>query len=34
VLIMLRPTLLTAPPDASMTHVVRMGAETRPLTPM
>ncbi len=34
VLILLRPTLLTPPPDASMTHVVRMGAETRPLTPL
>jgi type II secretory pathway component GspD/PulD (secretin) len=34
VLIMLRPTLLTPPPDASMTHVLRMGTETRPLTPL
>lgn len=32
VLIMLRPTLLTSPPDASMTHVLRMGAEARPLS--
>jgi general secretion pathway protein D len=34
VLIMLRPTLLTAPPDNSATHVYRMGAEARPLTPL
>lgn len=34
VLIMLRPTLLTPPPDASLTHVLRMGTETRPLTPL
>lgn len=34
VLIMLRPTLLTPPPDESLTHVFRMGAETRPLTPL
>ena len=31
---MLRPTLLTPPPDDSMTHVLRMGTETRPLTPL
>jgi general secretion pathway protein D len=34
VLIMLRPTLLTAPPDISLTHVYRMGSEMRPLTPL
>ncbi len=34
VLIMLRPTLLTPPPDNSMTHVYRMGTESRPLTPL
>jgi len=34
VLIMLRPTLLTAPPDNSLTHVFRMGAEARPLSPL
>jgi type II secretory pathway component GspD/PulD (secretin) len=34
VLILLRPTLLTAPPDNSLTHVYRMGAEMRPLTPL
>ena len=34
VLIMLRPTLLTRPPDNSLTHVLRMGAEMRPLTPL
>lgn len=34
VLILLRPTLLTAPPDNSLTHVFRMGAEVRPLTPL
>ncbi len=34
VLILLRPTLLTPPPDNSLTHVLRMGAETRPLTPL
>ena len=34
VLILLRPTLLTVPPDQSMIHVFRMGAETRPLTPL
>jgi general secretion pathway protein D len=34
VLIMLRPILLTAPPDNSLTHVYRMGAEMRPLTPL
>ncbi|HLY16163.1 MAG TPA: type II and III secretion system protein [Bryobacteraceae bacterium] len=34
VVILLRPTLLTAPPDDSLTHVVRVGAETRPLTPL
>jgi type II secretory pathway component GspD/PulD (secretin) len=34
VVIMLRPTLLTPPPDGSVTHVYRMGAETRPLTPL
>ena len=34
VLIMLRPTLLTQPPDNSLTHIYRMGSETRPLTPL
>lgn len=34
VLILLRPTLLTPPPDNSLTHVYRMGAELRPLTPL
>jgi len=34
VLILLRPTLLTPPPDDSLTHVFRMGAEMRPLTPL
>ena len=34
VLIILRPTLLTPPPDNSLTHIYRMGAETRPLTPL
>jgi len=34
VLILLRPTLLTAPPDNSLTHLFRMGAEARPLTPL
>jgi general secretion pathway protein D len=34
VLIMLRPTLLTRPPDNSMTHVFRMGSDMRPLTPL
>jgi hypothetical protein len=34
VLIMLRPTLITPPPDNSLTHVFRMGAENRPLTPL
>ena len=34
VLILLRPTLLTPPPDNSLTHVYRMGAEQRPLTPL
>lgn len=34
VLILLRPTLLTAPPDETMTRVFRMGAEARPLTPL
>jgi hypothetical protein len=34
VLILLRPTLLTQPPDNSLTHVFRMGAEMRPLTPL
>jgi general secretion pathway protein D len=34
VLIMLRPTLLTAPPDESLTHLLRVGAEARPLTPL
>ena len=34
VLILLRPTLVTPPPDNSLTHVLRMGSEMRPLTPM
>ena len=34
VLMLLRPTLLTPPPDNSLTHVFRMGAEMRPLTPL
>ena len=34
VLVLVRPTLLTPPPDNSMTHVYRMGSETRPLTQM
>lgn len=34
VVILLRPTLLTAPPDNSLTHALRMGAEMRPLTPL
>jgi len=34
VVILLRPTLLTAPPDESLVHTLRMGAETRPLTPL
>jgi len=34
VLILIRPTLLTPPPDESQTHVFRMGAEARPLTPL
>jgi general secretion pathway protein D len=34
VVILLRPTLLTPPPDNSLTHVYRMGAEARPLTPL
>ena len=34
VLILLRPVLLTPPPDNSLTHVYRMGAEVRPLTPL
>jgi type II secretory pathway component GspD/PulD (secretin) len=34
VLILLRPTLLTQPPDNSLTHVFRMGSEMRPLTPL
>ncbi len=34
VLILIRPTLLTPPPDDSLTHVFRMGSELRPLTPL
>ena len=34
VLMLLWPTLLTPPPDNSLTHVFRMGAEMRPLTPL
>ncbi|HTT61295.1 MAG TPA: type II and III secretion system protein [Bryobacteraceae bacterium] len=32
VVILLRPTLLTPPPDESLAHVFRMGTETRPLS--
>ena len=34
VLILLKPTLLTAPPDESLTHVLRVGSEARPLSPI
>jgi hypothetical protein len=34
VLILLRPTLITLPPSEYVTHEFRMGAETRPLTPL
>ncbi len=34
VIILLKPTLLTAPPDQSTTHIYRIGSETRPLTPI
>jgi general secretion pathway protein D len=34
VLIVLKPTLVTPPPDQVLTHVFRMGSETRPLTPL
>jgi len=34
VVIMLRPTLLTPPPDNSLTHAYWIGTENRPLTPM
>jgi len=34
VIIMLRPTLITPPPDNSLTRPVRIGAENRPLTPL
>ena len=34
VVILLRPTLLTPPPDESLTHDLRMGSELRPLTPL
>jgi len=34
VLILLRPSLVTPPPDESLVHVFRLGTETRPLTPL
>jgi general secretion pathway protein D len=34
VILMLRPTLLAAPPEQVVTHVFRMGSETKPLTPL
>jgi general secretion pathway protein D len=34
VLILLKPELLTLPPDQYVTHVLRMGSEARPLTPL
>jgi general secretion pathway protein D len=34
VVILLKPTLVTPPPDQVLTHVFRMGSETRPLTPL
>jgi general secretion pathway protein D len=34
ILILLKPVLLTAPPNQIVTHIFRMGAETRPLTPL
>ncbi|MGA2132866.1 MAG: type II and III secretion system protein [Bryobacteraceae bacterium] len=34
VVILLRPTLVVNPPDESMTHVLRLGPEARPLTQM
>jgi general secretion pathway protein D len=34
VVILLKPTLVTPPPDQGLTHVFRMGSETRPLTPL
>jgi general secretion pathway protein D len=34
VVILLRPIMITPPPDESMTHVLRMGSESRPITQM
>ncbi len=34
VVILLKPTLVTAPPNEALTHIFRMGSETRPLTPL
>jgi len=34
VVILLKPTLVTPPPDEVLTHIFRMGSETRPLTPL